>query len=363
MTPPEFDQCSTDELAVTIDGLHALMCAAQRQLLAVVAAYDRREAWAEDGATSMGAWLTYRLGVSQRTGSEWARVGTALESLPALAEAFGEGRLSFDQVAPLTRLGDDSLAEEAVGWTAAQCAAVARRARPVKDDVHPRRGLRWRWDLDERMLQLRGKLPEDQGATVVAALEAMADSYKPDPETGTFEPYQARCADALAELASSHLGAQASPDRVTVVIHAEAGAFVGEGVAEIDGGPVISAETLRRQSCDCRAEVVAHDPEGKVVGVGRARRTVPAWLARQVRRRDGGCRFPSCERRRWGQAHHRVHWADGGPTDLDNLLWLCPHHHRFVHERGWRIEGDPDDQVVFVRPNGRTMSTGPPPVV
>ena len=32
------------------------------------------------------------------------------------------------------------------------------------------------------------------------------------------------------------------------------------------------------------------------------------------------------------KAHHLIHWADGGPTDLDNLILLCQFHHTAVHE-------------------------------
>src|SRR5207249_847113 len=58
--------------------------------------------------------------------------------------------------------------------------------------------------------------------------------------------------------------------------------------------------------------------------------------------------------------HHRVHWADGGPTDMGNLVSLCPAHHRLVHEGGWRIEGDPNGELIFIRLDGRRLSTGPP---
>ena len=321
----DLDQCSSDELAGTIGQLHAVLCATERQLLAVVAAYDRREAWRADGATSMAAWLAYRLGVSHRTGADWARTATALESLPALAGAFGEGRLSHDQVSPLAQVAtadtDETLASEAPGWSASQCSALARRARKVSArdaaDAHRRRSLRWHWDLDGAMLHLAGRLPADTGARVVSALEHIAGEAKPDPVSGVFEPYEARAADALVELASGYLGAQASPDRATVVIHADVATLAGgEGVVEIDGGPALDLDALRRQSCDCRAEVVAHGPDGALVGVGRARRTVPPWLNRAMRRRDGGCRFPGCEWRRWVHGHHLHHWADGGPTDM-----------------------------------------------
>ncbi len=353
---PEFSLCTDDELVESIDRLHDVVCAAQRRLLAAAAEYDRRKAWRDDGATSMGAWLAYRLGVSHRTGAEWAKTGAALESLPAIAERFESGALSLDQLAPLTRLAtpetDKGLAEEAVGWTAAQCAAAARHARAVSPeeaaDAQARRCMRWRWDLDRRMLDVRGQLPDEQGAAVAAALEKIVESYKPDPDTGDFDSYEQRGADALAELASSYLGAQAQPDRATVVIHVE------HGVVGLDGGPPLGLEALWRQLCDARVELVGPD------GVARARRTPPAWLSRKVRRRDGGCRFPSCERRRWGHVHHVRHWVNGGPTDMGNLLWLCPYHHRLLHEGGWRIEGDLDGEVIFVRPDGRRIGPGPP---
>jgi hypothetical protein len=54
---------------------------------------------------------------------------------------------------------------------------------------------------------------------------------------------------------------------------------------------------------------------------------------------------------RWLHAHHVVHWADGGPTDADNLILLCGYHHRLVHERGWRVEPGSHE---FVRPDGRS---------
>lgn len=73
---------------------------------------------------------------------------------------------------------------------------------------------------------------------MVATLERIADSAKPDPQTGLFDPWESRAADALVELASSYLGSQSSPDRATVVIHANADLVV----AEVAGGPVLSSE-------------------------------------------------------------------------------------------------------------------------
>jgi len=88
------------------------------------------------------------------------------------------------------------------------------------------------------------------------------------------------------------------------------------------------------------------------VPFGKAR---PRNLRRNKRTgsdRDNGCRFPRCRRRHWVHVHHIVHWIDGGPRDLDNLITLCGFHHRLIHNSGWRISGDPQRDIEFVRPDG-----------
>ncbi|MGO1181738.1 MAG: HNH endonuclease signature motif containing protein [Micrococcaceae bacterium] len=55
--------------------------------------------------------------------------------------------------------------------------------------------------------------------------------------------------------------------------------------------------------------------------------------------RDGGCARPGCTApASWSQGHHIRHWAEGGPTDLDNLVLLCPGCHRLVHQGKYTIE-------------------------
>jgi 5-methylcytosine-specific restriction endonuclease McrA len=66
---------------------------------------------------------------------------------------------------------------------------------------------------------------------------------------------------------------------------------------------------------------------------GRLSRLVRSSTRRALLRRDRGCRFPGCDRPSgWSDAHHLVHWADGGETKLSNLVLLCRRHHRMVHE-------------------------------
>ncbi|MDQ1465225.1 MAG: hypothetical protein QOC73_2166, partial [Actinomycetota bacterium] len=70
----------------------------------------------------------------------------------------------------------------------------------------------------------------------------------------------------------------------------------------------------------------------------RTTRTIPTGIRRALTARDQGCAFPGCDRPpSWCDAHHRVHWADGGHTALCNLCLLCNHHHDTVHHDGWTI--------------------------
>src|SRR5947209_8399981 len=133
---------------------------------------------------------------------------------------------------------------------------------------------------------------------------------------------------------------------------------MGQGT---EGGMDLALDTVRRLACGCRSQLVAESADG-VVRLGRTTRTPPPWLERQVRRRDQGCRFSGCGRRRWTQVHHIAHWTAGGHTDLDNLIELCWEHHHAVHEGGWSIRGDPNHRIVVVAPGGDPRQTGPPPL-
>ena len=78
--------------------------------------------------------------------------------------------------------------------------------------------------------------------------------------------------------------------------------------------------------------------------------------------RDRYCRFPGCDRLHpWCDAHHVVHWADGGLTALRNLILLCRRHHRLIHTRGgFRLELV-DGRPLFKRPDGSLLEDRAPP--
>ena len=101
--------------------------------------------------------------------------------------------------------------------------------------------------------------------------------------------------------------------------------------------------------------------DGLPVSVGRSRRTIPPALRRLLEARDAHtCCFPGCE----GAAIYRhttaQHWAHGGETSLDNLVLLCWQHHRLVHEGGYTVETDSDDNIRFRNRHGIIWPLAPP---
>jgi hypothetical protein len=58
-------------------------------------------------------------------------------------------------------------------------------------------------------------------------------------------------------------------------------------------------------------------------------------------------------------AHHIVHWADGGPTIVENLIMVCSHHHRLLHDDGWGVALHRDGTTAWSRPVGAPFVPGP----
>lgn len=177
----------------------------------------------------------------------------------------------------------------------------------------------------------------------------------------------ARRADALRHVAEQFLAHQAdmsgsSAERYQVVVHIGEDALreSGEafGGAELEQGPErgreLAVETARRLGCGGSLIGMVDGSDGEPLNVGRKTRAVPAAIQRALRCRDGGCRFPGCDRSRFTQAHHIRHWADGGETSLDNLVTMCHHHHRLVHEGGYGVHVV-DEAITFTRPDGRAI--------
>jgi len=124
------------------------------------------------------------------------------------------------------------------------------------------------------------------------------------------------------------------------------------GATDSEGG-LIDAVTMSAIRCDCTIHRLLIDSENNQVDVGRATNTISADMRIALIARDGGCRFPGCDRPpTWCDAHHVHWWRHQCRTDRDNLVLLCWHHHRAIHKHGWQIIGNATN-AQFIQPDGQ----------
>ena len=204
------------------------------------------------------------------------------------------------------------------------------------------------------------QLPPESYAEVRSTLEAGARQMPTDGETR----WDQRLCDAFLETVRTP-STEISPVRTSwwpmfpwPRCVDEASELAGE--LERDG--LISGETVRRIACDATIVVALDDDVGHTMYEGRARRFPTEAQRREIMRRDRHCRFPGCTNVTFTNAHHVKPWKPGGRTDLQNLALLCEHHHRRVHSRQWTMSGDANEELTFVGPTGRVMTSAPSPL-
>ena len=371
--------------------------AATARWLGLVGEFDRREAWADWGCRSCTHWLSYRCGVSPAAAREQVRVARRIAELPHLRAAFARGELCYSQVRAVTRVAtpetEADLLEIALHATAAQLETIVRAYRGVLElelgdssEEHRRRFVRCEHD-DDGALLIRARLPAEEGALVLKALEASRECLRASAETtqnGDSEPADAgehehtaeeepdieklerftpSNADALVRLAQTAMAhglTEGAGDEHQVVVHVDAATLShdGEGACELEHGPALPPETARRLGCDASVVRIL-ERDGRPLSIGRKTRTLSPALRRALRSRDRTCRFPGCCQHRYLHAHHIEHWAHGGRTDLSNLIQLCSHHHRLVHEVGYAVEKRAGGSVLFRRPDGAVVPAVP----
>jgi hypothetical protein len=371
MAAPDRDYTSQ---AQSIDDLDAAICRLASgineqsyRFLVLVREFDDRFGWVKWSCRSCAEWLAWRCGLSVSAAREHVRTAHALRGLPAISAAFAEGKLSYSKVRALTRAAhlhdEDLLLAYALQATAAQVEERCRQIRNVApESAHEaqrswqRRSLSiWR-NAANGTLRITVELPIEEGEIVARAIERAVEvgDVASGPELGE-QSWPAQQADALVAVAKTYLDGSASEssstaDHYQVVVHVDDKSLRG-GVGRAD----LPIDTIKRLTCDGSALTIVEDSDGTPLDVGRKKRTVSAALKRALWSRDRGCTFPGCGNKRYVDAHHVRHWADGGETSADNLVLLCSYHHRLLHEGAFRIATGADAVRYFQRPDGRAI--------
>ncbi len=361
------DLSTGEQLGDRIAELNAYLNVAQAEFLELLREFDDQRYWEDLGFTSCASWLNFKCGIGFNAARERLRMAHALVELPKIRAGFAEGTLSFSKVRAMTRVATPenedlllNIAHHGAAYHVERFVSHYRRIEKLQQpgfaqDLHERREVDYYYDGDG-CLVIKAKLPAEQGELVVKALERAIEqeAVRSEDDTQEREPIAARRADALCEVAETYLNhpenAGSTADRYQVVVHVAANEAPGEqrSVPHLENGPCVSAETSERISCDCSLTKIEEDSFGEPLNIGRRSRTIPPPMRRALIARDGGCRFPGCTRHRFCDGHHIEHWCNGGETRLDNLVLLCRHHHRLVHEGGFDCRKSENGEIYFV---------------
>ncbi|MCK8644568.1 HNH endonuclease signature motif containing protein [Mycobacterium colombiense] len=351
------------------------------RIVEIVAEIEREGLCGMTGARSVAALVAWKTGCSPANAHTIATVASRLEELPRCTQGMREGRFSLDQVGVIATRGgqgsDEHYAQLAGVATVTQLrTAVKLEPRP---DPEPRPG-------PERSIT---KTSGDEGscyritlghldaATFDAALashrDALVAQWKADHDNGEVasdqRPSLPGTVEAFMRLVEAGWDAEATArphgQHTTVVVHVD----VEKHVAALHLGPLLSDAERRYLTCDATAEVW-FERHGQPLGAGRSTRVISRRLRRALEHRDHMCAVPGCGATRGLHAHHLRHWEDGGPTELANLVLVCPYHHRSHHRGAITITG-PAHALVVTDEDGRSLNPGslarppttPPPAV
>jgi len=335
--------------------------------MAAVRVVERSKLWRSQGHRTAAHWMAAATGVPVGQAVGMVETARRLEHLPATTQAFASGELSEAQVREVAAAAVADPGSEAQLVTEARSCSVTslkERCRQVRaaavDAEEAYRGLHRsrssrHWTDVEGAFRLQVSLTPDDGATLLAAMEPYrARIFSQARAEGRRESSEAYAADALVALAQDRLGQGAGP-KATVHVRVDHGALVrghavnGE-VCEIPGIGPIPVSVARRMASDSILKAFVSDGID-VRAVTHVGRTVSAKVRTALEARDPVCVVPGCDVRQGLEIDHRIPFAEGGPTTLDNLSRLCHWHHYLKSHDGYRLGGSP----------GNWSWTGPDP--
>jgi hypothetical protein len=327
--------------------------ARMRKRLAMIAELDTLATAREQGFRSTQHWLTVELGLEPRTARDYVQVAQRLEVWTEVRDALGEGRLSYSKCRALSRASlqenETELLEVALSSTVValethvrqlrsapsadlETAEHARRQRSLHFGSWTATGMRPFWGLLD---PVTATLLEQAVEGTAAQIHGAPGEPRPAPA--------ARRADALAQL----IGGTAP--QTTLVLHADLAALAHDNrgdVLYLQHGPAIPSELARRLTCEAMVTL-----EG--LNHGRAHRLITPAQRKALTARDGPeCFMPGCHCAHGLDGHHIRHWSRGGRSDLENLILLCPFHHRLFHDGGWQMSRR-RDHIIIRNPAGQ----------
>ena len=368
---------SDNDLAGLVVELRRVACRLEAEIARVVHAASVAEVWISAGATSMETWLAHQTLISVRSARDQVRLADTLAASPIVADTMAEGGLSIDNARLLGAVvgqpgfaGDAELLVEIASGSPRDTkrglehwlAASDPDGEPVREEA-----LRLKRHLTftsngEGMYDVHGLLMPIDVAHVRAALDHIAGAAYAD-QTGRW--HHTRIADAFIELCQAYSAGTVNGGRerpkvmIATAYETVAERTTARGVI-IGSNDTISAGTVRQLCCDAELNRVVTRGPSTILDYGSTTRLASDAQYYAMVARDGGCRWPGCDRPPgWTQAHHlKEVFTEDGPTDLNEMVLGCSTHHDHLHHHGWKYIGTADD--LFLRAPDGTLIPAPP---
>ncbi|WP_419927413.1 DUF222 domain-containing protein [Candidatus Poriferisocius sp.] len=381
---PDYSEAGASELLGLMGEADLLRRRAEGYLVGLVARYGELE------GPGAAATVCHQFGISAYQARRLAKTAESLTAMPQILGAVQDGHISADQGAvvaeshkraPMSAQDQQELLDLG-GWQGHdefKKSVVAREDQRRADNgmgraerQRARRSAKV-FDGSGGMVVLHAELDQESGERVKIALGSMStkmlgDDIAYDP----IRTFEQRNADALVALITQQptnadedsAGAPdcgIRPQKTVLVVAADYDAIEGrlKNAGLIDGTP-IELDELRRLACEAQIVPMIFGSDGQALYMGRAQRAVTKAQKLALYRRDRGCvgcgiRPQACD------AHHIQPWDHNGPTDMDNLVLLCPRCHTKAHKHGHILERDAETGRHRLLPPPRPSPTIHPP--
>jgi len=322
--------------------------------------FDAGQGYTTFNSLNAASWLRWQCKLTGPAAFNRVGVARRIDGLPQTQAAFAQGSISFRHAALI--VGTSEQCKPNWGDEAeSTLVAAARRTDPHQlhyaclrqrhilepegvfreaKAIYEQRHLHLSQSL-EGVFYLNGQLDPEGGATLQSAI----DSLMGPPAFDDHRSAAQRRADALVEAARRLLDGGDLPQRAGQKPHLLVNVDLStlsrqphSQAADLEWAQPIPAETARRLACDCSVTPLLKGAESHQVEAGRASRVISPSMRRALHARDKTCRFPGCDiPAAWTDGHHIQHWADGGPTEMWNVMLFCRRHHMRFHEGGFRL--------------------------
>ncbi|WP_410791708.1 DUF222 domain-containing protein [Kribbella sp. C-35] len=220
----------------------------------------------------------------------------------------------------------------------------------------------------DRGVTFGGYLADENAELFQTLIFAGAKPHKTHDGQRDPRPRSKRQADALTAVLTTAAGTgSAAPSHgdikphITVTVDLEdlKSAAGTSGRGHLVHGDNLSAAAVRRLACDAGIIPLVLGSNSEPLDVGAEHRFVTRAIRHALNARDKGC-IACGAPPGISEAHHITHWADGGPTSLDNLALLCKRDHNNVH-RGQLTVSMNNGHPVVSRP--AWADPDPPPLL